>query len=129
MWRPEDVRFPVISVVHTDLPGNDFSSLFKTLDADPESYFHVDSATFASAAGRSFYRQILPSGSVTLGWSSWAVQWLSRTPAPISDHLHVAYSRDTVARALRTPDRQPKTGGRFSPTAAASSAREGGWWF
>jgi hypothetical protein len=88
-----------ISVVHTDLPGNDFSSLFETLDTDTESYLYVDSATFASAVGRSFYRQILPSDSVTLGWSSWAVQWLSRTPEPIPDHLQVAYSRDPVARA------------------------------
>jgi hypothetical protein len=87
-----------ISVVHTDQPGNDFSALFKTLDTDPESYLR-DDATFASAVGRSFYRQLLPSESVTLGWCSWAVQWLSRTPALIPDHVQVAYSRDPAARA------------------------------
>jgi hypothetical protein len=88
-----------ISVVHTDLPSNDFSALFQTLEADPNSYLRSDPAAFASAVGRSFYRQILPSGSVTLGWSSWAVQWLSRTPAPIPDQVQVAYSGDAAARA------------------------------
>jgi hypothetical protein len=39
---------------------------------------------------------------VTLGWSSWAVQWLSRTPAPIPDQLQVPYSRDPVACAAYT---------------------------
>jgi hypothetical protein len=88
-----------ISVVHTDLPSNDFGALFETLESDPKSYLAGQPATFASAVGRSFYQQILPSGSVTLGWSSWAVQWLSRTPAPIPDQVQVAYSNDPAARA------------------------------
>ena len=86
------------SVVHTDLPGNDFSAPFQTLADDPESYLRGDPAVFASAVGRSFYEQLLPAGSVTLGWSSWAVQWLSRVPAPIPDHLQVAFSRDPAVR-------------------------------
>ena len=88
-----------ISVVHTDLPGNDFSGLFQTLASDPASYLRGDPASFAFAVGRSYFQQILPAGSVTLGWSSWAVQWLSRTPCPIPDHIQVACSRDATARA------------------------------
>jgi hypothetical protein len=88
-----------ISVVHTDLPDSDFAALFQTLAADPNSYLRGDPAAFASAVGRSFYRQILPPESVTLGWSSWAVQWLSRVPATIPDQVQVAYSRDPAARA------------------------------
>jgi S-adenosylmethionine-dependent carboxyl methyltransferase len=88
-----------ISVVHTDLPGNDFSALFETLASDPSSYLRGDTALFPSAAGRSFYEQILPSSSVTLGWSSWSVQWLSRVPGPIPDQVQVGYSRDAAARA------------------------------
>ena len=87
-----------ISVVHTDLPANDFSALFQTLDSDPGSYLRGDAALFPSAVGRSFYQQILPSSSVTLGWSTWSVQWLSRVPGPIPDQVQVAYSRDTAAR-------------------------------
>ena len=91
-----------ISVVHTDLPDNDFSSLFRTLATSEKSYLRADPAPFASAVGRSFYEQILPSGSVTLGWSSWAVQWLSAAPGPIPDQVQVAFSRDAPTRALFT---------------------------
>jgi hypothetical protein len=56
-------------------------------------------AAMHHAAFRSFCDQILPSSSVTLGWSSWAVQGLSRVPVLIPDHKQVAYSRDAGARA------------------------------
>ena len=88
-----------VLVAHTDMPDNDFTALFRTLEEDPDSYLHKDQATFASAVGRSFYSQILPSNSVHLGWSSWAIQWLSRVPAVIDDHLQVAYCADTSVRA------------------------------
>jgi hypothetical protein len=88
-----------ISVVHTDLPENDFTVLFETLLTSPKSYLPKDGGVFASAIGRSFYEQIFPTGSVTLGWSSWAVQWLSRTPARIPDQVQVAFSRDASTRA------------------------------
>ena len=48
-------------VVHTDVPDNDFTAMFRTLADDPDSYLKKDAATFASAVGRSFYEQILPS--------------------------------------------------------------------
>ena len=88
-----------ISVVHTDLPSNDFSALFEALESDPDSYLRSEQAIYPSAVGRSFYRQLLPSGSVTLGWSSWSVQWLSRTPALIPDQVQIAYSNDEKAIA------------------------------
>ena len=88
-----------VSVVHTDLPGNDFTALFQILASDPDSYLEADPAVFPCAVGRSFYGQILPSSSVTLGWSSWAVQWLSRVPGLIPDQVQVAYSQDAAARA------------------------------
>jgi hypothetical protein len=84
-----------ISVVHTDLPGNDFSALFQTVAADPDSYLHGDANVFPYAIGRSFYESLFPPGSVTLGWSSWAVQWMSRVPDAVPDHIH--HSRSAVA--------------------------------
>jgi SAM dependent carboxyl methyltransferase len=88
-----------ISVVHTDMPDNDFTALFQTLAAHPNSYLRGDPAVFASAVGKSFYEQILPASSVALGWSSWAVQWLSRVPAALPDQVQVAYSQDPAAQA------------------------------
>ena len=87
-----------VLVVHTDKPDNDFTALFRTLEEDPDTYLRKDRATFASAVGRSFYSQILPSSSVNLGWSSWAIQWLSRVPAVVGDHLQVAYCSDESVR-------------------------------
>jgi hypothetical protein len=88
-----------ILVAHTDVPDNDFSALFRTLAEDPDSYLHTDTTSFASAIGRSFYEQIVPSKTVNLGWTSWAAQWLSRIPCEVPDHVHVAYSGDDAARA------------------------------
>jgi hypothetical protein len=88
-----------ILVAHTDAAENDFTVLFQTLADDPASYLRHDGASFASAVGRSFYQQILPSDSITLGWSSWAVQWLSRIPAPIPDHVQADCSADKDVRA------------------------------
>ena len=73
--------------------------MFRTLAEDPDSYLSKDAATFASAVGRSFYAQIMPSSSVNLGWSSWSIQWLSQVPSPIPDHIQVAYSSDEDVRA------------------------------
>jgi salicylate 1-O-methyltransferase len=83
-----------VLVAHTDVAENDFTVLFQTLEDDPDSYLRKDAASFASAIGRSYYTQILPSNSVNLGWTSWAIQWLCRVPTPVPDHLQVAYSGD-----------------------------------
>jgi salicylate 1-O-methyltransferase len=75
-----------VLVVHTDRPDNDFTALFRTLEEDPDSYLTAHRATFASAVGRSYYSQILPSNSVHLGWTSWSVQWTSRLPVDPAAH-------------------------------------------
>jgi len=95
-------RDHAILLAHTDVPHNDFTALFHTLADDSDSYLHHDPACFPSAIGRSFYGQILPSNTVQLGWTSWAVQWLSRIPAgapALTDHVQIAYSSNAEARA------------------------------
>ena len=88
-----------ILVAHTDRPENNFTELFHTLEHDPDSYLAKDRATFVSAVGRSFYSQILPSNSVNLGWSSWAIHWLSRVPCSIDGHIQVNYCTDETVRS------------------------------
>ena len=87
-----------VLVTHTDVPENQFTELFRTLSEDPDTYLKKDHASFASAVGRSYYAQIVPSNSVNLAWSAWSIQWLSRTPMPIPDHVLVARSRDEAVR-------------------------------
>jgi len=88
-----------LSVVHVDVPGNDFTTLFETLRTHPQSYLARDPLTFALAAGRSFFGPVLPPDSLTLGWSSWAVHWLSRAPCPVPDHILAELSADAAVRA------------------------------
>jgi hypothetical protein len=93
-----------ISVVHTDLPDNDFGALFRTVAGDPASYLRGDPNVFTFAIGRSFYESLSPPASVILGWSSWAVQWMSRVPSAVPDHIH--YSRSAVASVRAAYARQ-----------------------
>jgi hypothetical protein len=74
-----------VTVVHTDLPENDFTSLFETVAHDPETY--AGAGVFTYAAGRSFYEQLFPDDTVSLGWSATAVVWPRKTPCPLPDHL------------------------------------------
>ena len=122
-----------ISVVHNDLADNDFAALFDLLESDPESYLRDDQNVYALAAGRSFFEHVLPPDSVTLGWSSWSIQWLSRAPAEIPDQVQAAYSRDAAACAafaqraaqdwiafLRARSRELRVGGRLVVLGMAS---------
>lgn len=123
-----------ICVVHTDLPDNDFAALFNTVAEDPQSYSSRPDV-FPMAIGSSFYRPILPDDSVTLGWSSWALAWLSRTPAPVPDHVHASYSTATAVRSayarqaaedwtdfLTARSREMRAGGRLVLIVPAADA-------
>jgi hypothetical protein len=96
-----------ITVVHTDLPGNDFTAVFEALANDPNSYVVVDDDAYALAAGRSFYDEILPPGGVALGWSATTTHWLSEVPCPVPGHLQAHLTDDAEIR------------GRFADRAAA----------
>lgn len=76
-----------ILVFHIDQPSNDFNTLFNVLDTDPDTYTFDEPNVFPCAIGRSFYQNVLPSHSVTLGWSSYAAVWLRRIPTRISGHF------------------------------------------
>ena len=82
-----------IWIAHNDQPSNDFVSLFQLLDASPQSYLAEDPNVFACAIGRSFFRQVLPAGSVALGWSTNSVHWLSRSPPAPGDAWALAQTR------------------------------------
>ena len=77
-------RWPAreIALVYTDQPRNDFNALVGTIHgaAPVDGVYPLFSAT-------SFHRQILPSGSLDLGFSATAMHWLSAKPCDISDHV------------------------------------------
>src|SRR3546814_20188027 len=74
-----------VEVVHTDLPANDFTSLFTTSDDDPGRYLSGESNVFPSAICRSYFDPILPHSSVDLGWSSHVLHGVSRNPANLEE--------------------------------------------
>jgi hypothetical protein len=78
-----------IMVCHSDLPGNDYSTLFELMASDPGSYTHDDPMAFPYAIGRSFYQSLFPPAHVDLGWSSYAAVWLSRIPRLIPDEIFI----------------------------------------
>src|SRR5215831_3036258 len=88
-----------IMVYHVDLPVNDFNTLFRTLDADSSSYTRDAVNVYGCGIGRSFFHTIFPPNYVHIGWSAYAVQWLSCTPVVPVDHCWFARLGAT-ARAL-----------------------------
>jgi SAM dependent carboxyl methyltransferase len=81
-----------IVVYHEDRPTNDFNSLFEVLHADPGRYAKGDNRVYPCAIGRSFYENVLPPGSVDLGWCSYAAMWISKIPTLIPEHFYVQRS-------------------------------------
>lgn len=75
-----------VMVLHTDLPRNDFSTLFSTI-LRSDGYGHEGSDVFSAAVGRSHFEQLLPTDSATLGWCANAVHWLSGPPCLLPGHL------------------------------------------
>ena len=58
------------------------------------------------ASATSFYEQILPAGSLDLGFSATAMHWLSEKPADISDHVHSTGARGDERAAFRAQGRR-----------------------
>lgn len=112
-----------ITVVHTDQAGNDFSSLFALLNDSPDSYLKMHSQTYAAAIGRSFFEPVLPPASVTLGWSSFATIWLTRTPPEALGYVSAALVPAEVRKLLRA---QGEADWRRFLAARAGELRPGG---
>jgi len=113
-----------VEVVHTDLPSNDFGSLFTALYDGPESYLAETSGVFPSVIGRSYFHPLLPPGRVHLGWNSWTLHWLREAPPLVPNHLHSALSGDPAVSAQIV--RQAADDWRRFLAARSSELRPGG---
>jgi hypothetical protein len=90
----------VVEVIHTDQPSNDFASLFTALRDESNSYLAGKAAIFVSAVGRSYFDPILPPGRVHLGWTSWALHWMSRNPVDVPDHCWASMGASAAAHEV-----------------------------
>ncbi|AZM60996.1 hypothetical protein DMA10_10170 [Streptomyces sp. WAC 01420] len=93
-----------VTVVHTDIPDNDFNTMFATLLDAPGSYAHLPHV-FVHAEARSFYEPLFPPAELHLAWSAIAVHWLSRVPAPVPGHIFSSRATGDVRRALKERSR------------------------
>ncbi|CAF4435454.1 unnamed protein product [Rotaria sp. Silwood2] len=78
-------------VVHNDLPTNDWTKLFQLISED-KSYHGV-------ANGYSFYEQCLPANSLSIGFTSSSLHWLSKIPFHIKNHCFHTYADNHERRA------------------------------
>ena len=80
-----------ISITYTDLPHNDFSTLFRLsqglLGPTANAPLADTPNLFIFGSGTSFYRQVLPDNSLSFGFSATAMHWISRRPRMIADHV------------------------------------------
>ncbi len=76
-----------VDVTHTDLPTNDWSTLFQTVLFSPDSYLAGESNVFCFASGTSIYQQIFPPNHLALGYSAITEHWLSRKPCNILNEI------------------------------------------
>ena len=80
-------------LLYTDLPSNDFSTLFKTMqgmEGDPSNAYQVNNENvFVHGCGTGFHRQLMAANSLSLGFSATAMHYVSEKPCEIEDHVHM----------------------------------------
>ncbi len=83
MQRAVDTLLPrtkrPLQTIHSDLPTNDFSSLFRSLRSGEGSVYGSD-RVFSAAVGGSMYDQLLPPRSVLAATTFNAIAFFSRRP-------------------------------------------------
>ncbi|MBY0547114.1 MAG: class I SAM-dependent methyltransferase [Candidatus Obscuribacterales bacterium] len=99
-----------ISVLHNDLPRNNFNRLFENLYANPQNSYldsaddelaHLGGKVFAFASAASFYGRVAPDESVDFAISSSAAHWLSVLPDySIRQHIFHAFAEPEEKRKL-----------------------------
>jgi len=88
-----------ITVTHTDLPTNDWTTLFQTVLFSPDSYLAHQSNVFCFVSGTSIYHQIFPPNHIAFGYSAITEHWLSRKPCNIPDEIWSARATGKVRDA------------------------------
>ena len=101
-WNP----VPAISVVHIDLPTNDFATLFDTVQNSPDSYLRGESNIFSFVCGRSTYDRAFSPATLALGYCAITLHWLSRKPGNIPGALWSQGRSDAAQKAWATQARE-----------------------
>ena len=92
-----------VTVVYTDQPRNDFNALITNVyGLGPfETYLDKRDNVYPLVSGTSFYRQIMPSNSLNLGFSATAMHWLSNKVCNISNHVQAIGAEGVELKAFQ----------------------------
>lgn len=88
-------RYPQhqVAVTYSDLPGNDYSTLFRNVtgvnDDSGDNYLKDFSNIFVNACGTGFHSQLMPDQTLDIGFSATAMHYVSEKPCQISNHVHM----------------------------------------
>ncbi|XP_022936266.1 indole-3-acetate O-methyltransferase 1-like [Cucurbita moschata] len=96
---------PEFSAFFSDLPGNDFNTLFQllpplaTYGGSMEECLAADNhrSYFAAGVPGSFYRRLFPARSIDVFHSAFSLHWLSQVPESVVDVRSTAYNRGRVS--------------------------------
>ncbi|KAI4306157.1 hypothetical protein L6164_029458 [Bauhinia variegata] len=95
---------PEFSAFFSDLPSNDFNTLFQLLPplanygVSMEECLAADNhrSYFAAGVPGSFYRRLFPARSINLFHSAFSLHWLSQVPEAVLDKRSSAYNKGRV---------------------------------
>ncbi|KAF5478979.1 hypothetical protein F2P56_005495 [Juglans regia] len=95
---------PEFSAFFSDLPSNDFNTLFQLLPPQAnyggsmEECLAADShrSYFAAGVPGSFYRRLFPARSIDVFHSAFSLHWLSQVPDSVLDKRSKAYNKGRV---------------------------------
>lgn len=94
-----------VEMLYTDLPSNDFSTLFKQMQGiigDPAlAYQNRFDNVFVHGCGTGFHRQLMAAGTLNLGFSATAMHYISEKPLEIREHVHMVGGSETEQQAFR----------------------------
>lgn len=82
-----------IEMLYTDLPSNDFSTLFKSMQGmqidNNLSFQNKFKDIFVHGSGTGFHQKLMSDNSLSLGFSATAMHYVSEKPCQILKHVHM----------------------------------------
>lgn len=78
-FRKDSIR--PVSVIHTEMPGNDWNLFFETVNNSELSHYHLND-TYVLTVSRSPLKQMCPDNTVHVAFSSFAINFYTKQRVP-----------------------------------------------